>query len=127
MPNSRSLRMMIAAAVLSGATAVAARRILRHWPELPPGVRLAIALLPVPFFVFFIFTEFRLIREHDEFHRRVFLESLAIAFPLAIAEGVTVEAVQSVGYMRDVTVGDLWPIMALTWLPALWIARRRYR
>ena len=86
-----------------------------------------ISLLPIPFFIAFIWVELRWIRAQDEFYRGVILESLAIAFPLAIVIGVVVEALQKAGVLTTLTVGDVWPFMALMWLPALWIARRRYR
>lgn len=89
--------------------------------------RVAAALLPVPFFVVFILAELRWVRESDEFHRNVLLESLAIAFPAAIVLAVVVEALQKAGLVTGWSIGDVWPWMALLWIPALWIALRRYR
>ena len=66
-------------------------------------------------------------RHQDEFHRGVLLESLAIAFPMAIALAVVIESLQKAGLLPTLSVGDVWPWMALTWLPALWIAVRRYK
>jgi hypothetical protein len=95
--------------------------------DLAQGVRVAIALLPLPFFFAFIWAELRWIRQQDEFHRGVMLESLAIAFPMAIALAVIIESLQKAGLLPALSVGDVWPWMALTWLPALWIAVRRYK
>jgi hypothetical protein len=111
---------------LSVGSAVLANAVLRgdqlaQWPSV------AVALLPLPFFVAFIWAELRWIRGQDEFHRGVLLESLAIAFPLAIVMAVVIESLQKAGVFTSMTVGDAWPWMALTWLPALWIARRRFR
>lgn len=127
MESRNTSRWLAIAAALSIGSALVAHRTLDWLDVTSPVARLLIALSPVPFFVAFVLAEFRWIREQDEFHRRVLLESLAIAFPLVIAEGVTIEALQSVGYLSAVSIGDLWPFMALSWVPALLIAARRYR
>jgi hypothetical protein len=117
---------VVVAGVLSGASAVLARVLLGS-TQLTPAMRVIVALIPVPFFLALIWFELRYVRSLDEFHRGVILESLAIAFPLAIVIGVVVESLQKAGLLMAWTIGDLWPFMALTWLPALWIARRRYK
>jgi hypothetical protein len=86
-----------------------------------------VALLPVPFFIAFVFAELSWIRASDEFHKTVMLESLAIAFPSAITLAVVIEAVQKAGYATSLTIGDIWPWMALLWVPAIWIALGRFR
>jgi len=111
---------------LSVASVVAANAVLSN-VQLAHGVRAAVALLPLPFFFAFIWAELRWIRHQDEFHRGVLLESLAIAFPLAIALAVVIESLQKAGLLPTLSVGDVWPWMALTWVPALWIAVRRYK
>ena len=108
-------------------SSVLAAKALLGTAQLAQGVRIAIALLPLPFFFAFIWAELRWIRHQDEFHRGVLLESLAIAFPMAIALAVVIESLQKAGLVPTLSVGDLWPWMALTWLPALWIAVRRYK
>ena len=92
----------------------------------PGPARLAAALLPVPFFLVFIAAELRWLRESDEFHRAVILESLAMAFPGGIVLAVLVEALQKAGFLAGWGIGELWPWMALLWLPALWLAHRRF-
>ena len=111
---------------LSIGSVVAGNAVLRN-VQLGQGVRVAVALLPLPFFFAFIWAELRWIRVQDEFHRGVLLESLAIAFPLSIALAVVVESLQKAGLLPALSVGDVWPWMALTWLPAVWIAARRYK
>ena len=108
-------------------SSVLAAKALLGTAQLAQGVRIAIALLPLPFFFAFIWAELRWIRHQDEFHRGVLLESLAIAFPMAIALAVVIESLQKAGLVQTLSVGDVWPWMALTWLPALWIAVRRYK
>lgn len=114
--------------VAGGASVVSA--LLSSWllpsESVAAGLRLLVALLPVPFFLWFILAEVRWVRALDEFHRRVILDSLAMAFPAAIALGVLLESVQRAGYLSGWTIGDAWPAMALLWVPSLWIAYRRY-
>jgi hypothetical protein len=127
MPNpSFSSSKLALLGALSVGSVVAANAVLRH-AELGRAGRVAIALLPLPFFFAFVWAELRWIRNQDEFHRGVLLESLAIAFPMAIALAVVIESLQKAGLLSALSVGDVWPWMALTWLPALWIALRRYK
>jgi len=52
----------------------------------PSGpLRVAVALVPLPFFGWFVWRFLQLIRKSDELERRIQLEALAIAFPLSIA------------------------------------------
>jgi hypothetical protein len=115
----------IVAAVVSGAAAIASSWLLRH-VTLPSPVRLLVAALPAPVFLWFIVTELRWVRSLDEFHRRVILEALAIAFPVAILLAVTVDALQKGGFVAGWTVGEVWPFMALLFVPALFYTQRRY-
>src|SRR5688572_31629769 len=116
--------------LLQGGLSVASvilSRLLLAQGEFDAGGRLAAALLPVPFFIAFVFAELRWVRESDEFHRGVILHSLATAFPAAIVLAVVVDALQEGGFVTHWTIGDVWPFMAILWIPALWMSRRRYR
>ena len=124
--SRRSWLPAVVAGFLSGLTAALSGWLLRH-VEIAGAARLAVGLLPVPFFIAFIIAELRWIRSADEFHRRVVLESLAIAFPAALVLAVAVEGLQKAGVVTDWTVGDVWPWMALLWVPAVWVSYRRYR
>jgi hypothetical protein len=115
----------IVAAVLSGATALASSWLLRH-VALPSAVRLLVAAFPAPVFLWFIVTELQWIRTFDEFQRRVVLEALAISFPVAILLAVTIDALQKGGFVAGWSVGDVWPFMALLFVPALLYTQRRY-
>jgi hypothetical protein len=98
-------------------------------PELvvASGARLAVALAPVPLAVWVIVEYVRLVRSSDEFLRRVTLESLAIAYPLALLIGMTVEYLQKGGFIPGANVGRVWPVQALLLLPAYLYAHWRYR
>lgn len=89
--------------------------------------RLAVALAPVPVALWVIIEYVRLIRRSDEFLRRVTLESLAIAYPLALLIGMGVEYLQKGGFIPGANVGRVWPIQALLLLPAYLYAHWRYR
>src|SRR6476659_1036563 len=63
----------------------AARLILKAMGEpTAQWSRLGVALLPLVPFILFLVTFIRAIRKADELERRVQLEALAIAFPLAL-------------------------------------------
>lgn len=124
-PSISTARLALIGALSIGSV-VAASAMLRDI-HLPQGIRIAVALLPLPFFFAFIWAELGWIRQQDEYHRAVLLESLAIAFPLAIALAVVIESLQKAGLLPSLSIGDVWPWLALTWLPALWLAARRYR
>lgn len=89
--------------------------------------RLALALLPLPFSLFMLALYVRLVRQADEFQKKIFLESLAIAWPAAMILGMTFEYLQKAGFAMWMDVGRLWPVMAFLWAPALFYSYWRYR
>src|SRR6187200_2401622 len=54
---------------------------LLELPTLGPPLRVAIALLPLPFFVWYLWTWMKGVGEMDELQRRIELEALGFAFP----------------------------------------------
>lgn len=94
--------------------------------ELARGQRLAIALVPVPFALWVVGEYVRIVRGLDEFYRRVVLEALAIAYPLAMVLGMTIEYLQKAGFLMGANVGRVWPFMALLWPLTYLYAHRRY-
>lgn len=94
---------------------------------LAPSTRLALALVPVALWASAIALLVHAMRALDELQRRIQLEALAIAFPSAMLLGMGVEYLQKAGFARHVTVGEVWPVMFLLYLPALLFAHRRYR
>lgn len=95
--------------------------------SLTPSARLALAIVPVALWAGAIALLVRAVRALDELQRRIQLEALAIAFPLAMLIGMTVEYAQKAGFALGVDVGDVWPVMALLYVPALLFALWRYR
>jgi hypothetical protein len=115
----------IVAAVLAAATAIVSSWLLRH-VELASAPRLFVAASPAPVFLWFVVTELRWVRTLDEFQRRIVLEALAIAFPVAILLAVSIDGLQKGGFVAGWSVGDVWPFMALLFVPALLYTQRRY-
>ena len=97
--------------------------------ELAPAVRVAFAILAVAGFVAFIAAEVRVIRGLDELHRRIQLETLAVAFPLALvlvfAVGMLERAGVSIWGFRQIR--DVWPLVVIPYAVGYALASRRYR
>src|SRR5262245_44824905 len=75
-------RFLVAAGGLGVSFVVAV--VLIEAGHLPTPARAAAALLPAIAMAAFLWVEIAYLRQLDEFHRRVQLEALAVAFPLAL-------------------------------------------
>jgi len=95
----------------------------------PAGSRLAIALIPIVPFAAFIWKFIASLREADELERRIQLEALAIAFPVAIVLLMVLALVQLAVPLNpdDWSYRHVWYFLPIFWLGSLSIARRRYR
>ena len=89
---------------------------------------LALAFLPVPFFGLLIALFVRNVRALDELERRIQLEALAIAFPIALLVVFTVGLLDLAGFHgeQDWDLPRLWPLVLLPYFFGLWRARKRY-
>ena len=96
---------------------------------IPRPLRLAIALLPVPAFGFFLVEWIRSIRRLDELERRIQLEALAIAFPLSLMLIMALGLIQRVMQLDplDWSYRHIWPFLIAFYFFGLALARRRYR
>ena len=97
--------------------------------HLSTPARAAAAMLPAMAMAAFLWVEISYLRQLDEFHRRVQLEALAVAFPLALLLVFTVGSleragVQLQGFERP---RDLWPLVLIPYPIGLLLAWRRYR
>lgn len=92
------------------------------------GVRLAVALMPVPLFAWVLWTVARSIASFDELQRRIQLEALAFAFPLTLLLLMTLGLLEiAVGLDRDDwSYRHVWPIAIVLYFAGLVRARRRY-
>ena len=119
-----------AAIVAWGLSYMAARAALDIDLQLQPTwLRVAAALLPVAPTVFALWSIAAGLRESDELQRRVHLEALAIAYPLAILLLMTLGLMElAVGLnTADWSYRHIWIYLPVFYFLGLWIAWRRYR
>lgn len=120
----------LAILALWGVSYLAARLALDNDLHLQPsGLRIAAALLPVVPTVLVLWTIGSGLRESDELHRRVHLEALAIAYPLAILLLMTLGLMElAVGLNpQDWSYRHVWVYLPLFYFGGLCVAWRRYR
>ena len=98
-------------------------------PETPPAVKVAMVILPAIPFAFFLFRFIGYVRSLDELHRRVHLEALALAFPIATLFLMTLGLVEKAGALsaKYWSYQDVWYYLPLFYLIAVAISWRRYR
>jgi len=89
---------------------------------------LAFALLPLPFFAAFLWIYTRGVARMDELERRMHLEALALAFPLALLVVFTAGLLDLAGFHGEQNwdLPRLWPLMLLPYWFGLFRARRKY-
>jgi hypothetical protein len=106
----------------------AARLALREL-QLEPWARIAVALLPVPPFVGFLWMVLVHLRGLDELQRRIHLEALAIAFPLAILLLMTLGLLEQAVVLSpdDWSYRHVWVYLPLFYVIGVAIAQRRYQ
>ena len=107
---------------------VAARGLLKQ-AGLDTWLRVTVALLPVPFFALFLVLFIRGVRGMDELRRRIQLEVLAVAFPLAVLLLMTLGLLQRAIDLpfEDWSYAHVWVYLPLFYFFGLCIAARRYR
>ena len=91
-------------------------------------MRVAIAMAPVPVFVWFLLAVARWTARADELERRIQLEALAFAFPLTVLLIMTLGLLQLAIElsMDDWSYRHLWPIIYVFYLFGFMRARKRY-
>ena len=111
--------------MLSFATAV----LVVEAGHLPTPARAGAALLPAIAMAAFLWVEISYLRQLDELHRRVQLEALAVAFPLALLLVFTVGSLERAGVHIEgfERPRDLWPLVVIPYPIGLLFAWRRYR
>jgi hypothetical protein len=95
----------------------------------PAALRVAIALLPVPFFVWWLWTWMMGVSQMDELERRIQLEALAFAFPLALVLLMTLGLLDLAIELNpdDWSPRHIWAFMPAFYFFGLWRAKRRYQ
>jgi hypothetical protein len=91
-------------------------------------IRIAVALIPIPFFVSFLWLWMKGVGTMDELERRIQLEALALAFPLMAVLLMTLGLLEvAVGLNPDDwSFRHVWLMMPLLYYFSLWRAKRRY-
>lgn len=120
----------LASVVLWGASYIAARAALDVDLHLEPTwLRVAAALLPVGPTVAALWSIANGLRESDELQRRVHLEALAIAYPLAILLLMTLGLLElAIGLNpNDWSYRHVWIYLPIFYFVGLVIAWRRYK
>jgi hypothetical protein len=105
-------------------------RLILENTALAGPLRIVIAMLPVPFFVFFLLTEVRYMRNLDELQRRIQLEALAVAFPVVLLLLMTLGLLQVAGIaisQEDWSYRHIWFLALLAYAVGVKTAERRYR
>lgn len=113
-----------------GASYIAARAALDVELQLgPTWLRVAAALFPVIPTAFALWAIAAALRESDELQRRVHLEALAIAYPLAILLLMTLGLLElAVGLKpEDWSYRHVWIYLPIFYFLGLFIAWRRYK
>ena len=98
-------------------------------PETPAAVKVAMVILPAIPFAFFLFRFIGHVRGLDELHRRVHLEALALAFPIAMLFLMTLGLIERAGALpvKNFSYREVWYYLPIFYLVAVAISWRRYR
>lgn len=95
----------------------------------PAAARVAIALLPTPFFVWWLWTWMKGVSEMDELERRIELEALGFAFPSAVIFLATIGLLDVALTLNpdDFSLRHTWLTLPLFYYIGLVRAKRRYQ
>jgi len=99
-------------------------RLVLKLPEAGAALKVAAAVVPAMAFLWFAWSFVHLMRKLDELQRRIQLEALAIAYPLAIAIVMMISLFQKAGYLEW---EPMWSYLPITYYLGLFIAQRRYQ
>ena len=91
-------------------------------------MRSLVALLPTPFFVWYLWTWMRGVSEMDELQRRIELEALGFAFPAALVLMMTIGLLDLAITLNpeDYSLHHTWLLLPLLYYAGLWRAKRKY-
>ncbi len=97
--------------------------------ELAPWLRVLVALVPVPFVTLFLVMIVRGIRQMDELERRIHLEAVGVAYPLAILLFMTLGLLELAIPLKkeDWSYRHVWIYLPIFYFIGLAIARKRYQ
>ena len=97
--------------------------------QLNQGLRVVVALAPIVPFAFFLVSTLASIRQMDELHRKVHLEALAIAFPLAMLMLMLLGLLELVMPLppEDWSYRHVWSFLPIFYFLGLAFTWRRYQ
>jgi len=126
--NLSGERTAIISAILWVLTYLFARELLDN-SGLTQGVRIVVALAPIIPFGFFLVSMLAGISQMDELHRKVHLEALAIAFPLAMLLLMLLGLLELVIPLSpdDWSYRHIWQFLPLFYFIGLAFTWRRYQ
>ena len=115
--------------LLWGSVYLLSRGLLELAVQSPPAVRVAIAFLPTPFFVYYLWTWMKGVSEMDELQRRIELEALGFAFPASLVFLATLGLLDVAITLNpdDFSLRHTWLMMPMLYYVGLWRAQRRYQ
>jgi signal transduction histidine kinase len=95
----------------------------------PAAARVAIALLPTPFFVYYLWTWMKGVSEMDELQRRIELEALGFAFPASLVFLATLGLLDVAMTLKPdaFSFRHTWLMMPMLYYIGLWRAQRKYQ
>jgi len=125
-----SVRKTIASALLAAGSLIAASAALKYL-DLGATLRILVALLPIPAYVWFLLSQVKAARHLDELQQRIHLEALVIAFPSAFMGILLTWLLYRAGVLPGLTFSDavaFFLVLMIAVFVAGWaIAARRYR
>ena len=126
--GSRGARSGVMGAAAATLLLFFAARFALELEGVPAALRIAIALMPLPAFVWLLLAFARLVKQGDELERRVQLEALAIAFPLTLVLVMTLGLLQIAVPLppEDWSYRHIWPLLYVFYLLGLTRARKKY-
>lgn len=127
--TDRSQTIRLALAAVSWFVAYFVARAFLKNSEAATWVRVAVALMPVPFFVATLLLFVRGVRGMDELQRRIQLEALAIAFPVTMVFLMTLGLLQRAIALpfEDWSYLHVWAYLPAFYFAGIAIASRRYQ
>ena len=93
-----------------------------------PAIRVLIALLPIPFFAWYLWTWMKGVATMDELQRRIELEALGFAFPATLLYLMTLGLIDLAITLNpnDFSLHHIWLMLPMLYYIGLWRAKRRY-
>jgi len=94
----------------------------------PAWLRVVVALFPVPFFIWYLWTWFNGAAAMDELQRRIELEALGFAFPATAVYLMTIGLLDLAITLppEDFSLHHIWMFLPIAYYAGLWRAKRRY-